>query len=261
VGFAFMAIEIALMQRFTLFLGHPTFSLLVILFVVLLATATGARLSERFETARLPKVMLIAGVALGVLTIIYGLVLGDLLRSMIGVARPLRIIITGVLVAPCGLLMGVMIPSVIRVLGVAGSPMVPWGWGVNGATSVIGTSIATIIAMYVGFTATFFVGAVTYAGAGVLGLVVARGYLARASATSVIGTSIATIIAMYVGFTATFFVGAVTYAGAGVLGLVVARGYLARASRPSAEPSIGDPAPEVPLVPPAARQSSPTVQA
>lgn len=181
VGFAFMAVEIALMQRFTLFLGHPTFSLLVILFVVLLATAIGSRLSERFSTDRLPKVMLVAGVALGLLTIIYGLVLGDVLRAMIGLARPLRIIITGILVAPAGLLMGVMIPSVIRVLAAANSPLVPWGWGVNGATSVIGTSVATIIAMYVGFTATFFVGGVIYAAAGGLGLVVGRRYLARTS--------------------------------------------------------------------------------
>jgi hypothetical protein len=62
-----------------------------------------------------------------------------------------------------------MIPSIVRVLGAANSALVPWGWGVNGATSVIGTSIATIVAMYVGFTATFLVGAVTYAGAGLLG--------------------------------------------------------------------------------------------
>jgi spermidine synthase len=183
VGFAFMAVEIALMQRFTLFLGHPTFSLLVILFVVLLATAIGSRFSERFATERLAKVMLVGGVALGLLAIIYGIVLGDLLRAMIGLARPLRIVITGILVAPCGLLMGVMIPSIIRVLGVANSPLVPWGWGVNGATSVIGTSVATIIAMYVGFTATFFVGGVTYAAAGGLGLLVARRYLARKNTT------------------------------------------------------------------------------
>jgi hypothetical protein len=169
VGFAFMAIEIALMQRFTLFLGHPTFSLLVILFVLLLSTALGSRLSERFPTEKLSKIMLIAGVSLGVLAAIYGFALGDLLRAMIGLPRPVRIIITGLLAMPCGLLMGAMIPSIVRVLGAANSALVPWGWGVNGATSVIGTSIATIVAMYVGFTATFLVGAVTYAGAGLLG--------------------------------------------------------------------------------------------
>ena len=176
VGFAFMAVEIALLQRFTLFLGHPTYSLLVILFVVLLSTAIGARLADRFDVKRLGKIMLYAGAALALLSAIYGLVLGDLLRAMIGLPRPARILITGLLVAPCGLLMGTMVPSVVRVLAASKSPLVPWGWGVNGATSVIGTSIATIIAMYVGFTATFFVGAICYAAAGAVGFLVARKY-------------------------------------------------------------------------------------
>jgi spermidine synthase len=176
VGFAFMAIEIALMQRFTLFLGHPSYSLLVILFVVLLTTAIGARYSERFPVARLGRVMLIGGVALALVNVLYGLVLGDLLRALIGLDRPVRIVLTALLAAPCGLLMGLMVPSVVRVLGAANSRLVPWGWGVNGATSVIGTSIATLIAMYGGFTATFLVGAVCYGLAGALGARVARHY-------------------------------------------------------------------------------------
>jgi hypothetical protein len=72
-----------------------------------------------------------------------------------------------------------MVPSVVRVLAASKSPLVPWGWGVNGATSVIGTSIATIVAMYVGFTATFFVGAVCYMLAGGAGFLVARSYADR----------------------------------------------------------------------------------
>jgi hypothetical protein len=178
VGFAFMAVEIALMQRFTLFVGHPSYSLLVVLCSVLLATAIGARLTERFPVARLGRVMMVSGLALAVLAVIYGLVLGDLLRAWIGMARPVRIVLTALFVAPCGLLMGAMIPSVIRVLGAGRSALVPWGWGVNGATSVIGTSIATIIAIYGGFTTTFLIGAALYAIAGLLGAQVARGYRA-----------------------------------------------------------------------------------
>ena len=169
VGFAFMAVEIALMQRFTLFVGHPSYSLLVVLFSVLLSTAAGSALTARFPVARLGRVMAIAGLALGVLAAIYGIVLGDLLRAWIGLERPFRIAISIVLVTPCGLMMGAMIPSAVRMLGAVKSALIPWGWGVNGAMSVIGTSIATIIAMYAGFTATFLVGAAVYAVAGVLG--------------------------------------------------------------------------------------------
>jgi hypothetical protein len=176
VGFSFMVIEIALMQRFTLFLGHPSYSLLVILSVVLLSTAIGAALSGRFAVFVLGKVMLAAGIALAGLATIYGLVLGDLVRTWIALALPLRIAITVVLAAPCGLMMGAMIPSMVRVLGAANSKLIPWGWGVNGAASVIGTTLATAIAIYGGFTTTFFVGAAGYAAAAGMGYAIARAY-------------------------------------------------------------------------------------
>jgi spermidine synthase len=176
VGFAFMAIEIALMQRFTLFVGHPSYSLLVVLCALLLSTAGGAVLAGRLAIARLGRVMFVVGILLGVLAATYGIVLGPMLRAMIGLERPLRIVITSLLIAPVGLLMGAMIPSIIRLLGAAQSPLVPWGWGVNGATSVIGTSVATVIAIYGGFTTTFFVGAALYAISGVVGAAAAQRY-------------------------------------------------------------------------------------
>jgi spermidine synthase len=181
VGFSFMAIEIALMQRFSLFLGHPSYSLLVILSVVLLATAVGAYLSGRFALARLSQVILAGGLGIAALATLYGIVLGDLLRAWIGLGIPIRIGLTILLATPCGLLMGAMIPSAVRILGAANSTLIPWGWGVNGATSVIGTSLATVIAIYAGFTTTFLVGAVGYAAAAVLGQRLAIVYRGRSS--------------------------------------------------------------------------------
>jgi hypothetical protein len=179
VGFSFMAIEIALMQRFSLFLGHPSYSLVVILSVVLLSTAAGSFLSGRIATSRLARGVLFAGAGVALLAVVYGLVLGGVLRALITQPLFLRIAITALLVAPCGLLMGAMIPSLARVLGAAKSPLVPWGWGVNGATSVIGTALSTTIAIYAGFTVTFLVGAVGYAIAALLGARAAAGYAAR----------------------------------------------------------------------------------
>jgi hypothetical protein len=180
VGLSFMTIEIALLQRFTLFLGHPSYSLLVILFSLLLSTAAGAHASTRFAVDRLGRVMLLGGIALAVLGAVGALLLGDALRALIGLGLPARIAITVALVAPSGIAMGLMIPSAVRVLGAAGSPLVPWGWGVNGATSVIGTVIATVIAIYGGFTATLLVGAAGYLAAGLLGGRVASAHAAAA---------------------------------------------------------------------------------
>jgi spermidine synthase len=174
VGFAFMVVEIALLQRFSLFLGHPSYSLLVILFSLLLTTAAGAALSERFAVQRLSNVMLVTGVGLAVLACISGFVYPHVLGALIGLALPARIVLTVVLVAPSGVLMGAMIPSAIRSLAESGGELVPWGWGINGATSVVGTVLATVIAIYWGFTVTFLVGAASYLAAGILGHTIRR---------------------------------------------------------------------------------------
>jgi hypothetical protein len=174
VGFAFMVVEIALLQRFTLFLGHPSYSLLVILFSLLLSTAGGAYVSSRFPLEKLSTVMLVSGGLLAVLACVAGFAYPPLLASLIGLSITARILLTVVLVAPSGVLMGAMIPSIIRRLANVNAQLVPWGWGINGATSVVGTVLATVIAIYFGFTVTFLVGAATYLAAGVLGYLIGR---------------------------------------------------------------------------------------
>jgi hypothetical protein len=178
VGLAFMIVEIALLQRFTLFLGHPSYSLVVILFSLLVSTAAGAALSSRFAVGALGRVLGIAGVALAGYAAVGGFVLPPVLHAAIGASLPVRALLTVLLVAPGGVMMGVMVPAIVRILSAAQSgtqsALVPWGWGVNGATSVIGTVIATVIAIYGGFTATFLVGAVAYLAAGLLGARLAR---------------------------------------------------------------------------------------
>jgi len=174
VGFAFMVVEIALLQRFTLFLGHPSYSLLVILFSLLLSTAGGAYLASRVAVTKLDRVMLVSGAALAVLSCVSGFAFPPVLSALIGLPIGARIALTIVLVAPTGILMGAMIPSVIRALAATNAELVPWGWGINGATSVVGTVLATVIAIYFGFTITFLVGAAFYLGAGVLGYSIGR---------------------------------------------------------------------------------------
>jgi len=169
VGFAFMVVEIALLQRFTLFLGHPSYSLVVILFSLLLSTAAGSYASARVPVAKLNRAMLVSGAALAGLSCIAGFVFPPVLSALIALPIAARIAVSAVLVAPSGVLMGAMIPCMIRALAERSAALVPWGWGINGAMSVVGTVVATVIAIYCGFTITFLVGAAFYLGAGVLG--------------------------------------------------------------------------------------------
>ncbi len=184
VGFAFMAIEIGLLQRMTLFLGHPSYSLVVVLFGILLTTAVGAFLAERVPTPRLGLAMLGGGAGLAVLAGFYAFALTGVIHGFIAQSLPVRVGLALALIAPAGLLMGTMIPDAIRVLAARQSLLVPWGWGVNGATSVLGSVVSTVVAIYGGFSATFVLGGVVYLAAGAAGLLVARGAGGPAGATA-----------------------------------------------------------------------------
>src|SRR5439155_16041333 len=55
LGAGFMLIEVSVLQRFVLLLGHPVYSLTVTLFSLLLGTGLGAAWSRRFDVASLPR--------------------------------------------------------------------------------------------------------------------------------------------------------------------------------------------------------------
>jgi hypothetical protein len=174
LGLAFITVEIALLQKFTLFLGHPAYALLVVLFAILMATSLGARLSGRIADRDRARVALLCAAGLAVACVIYAAVLGPLLRG--AVAWPLfaRVGLAGALVAACGVPMGVLLPSGIRLVSERDAEIVPWGWGMNGATSVIGTVGATVLALHFGFSVTLGLGGALYALAGVAALALGR---------------------------------------------------------------------------------------
>jgi MFS family permease len=182
LGLSFITVEIALLQKFAFFLGHPSYALVVVLFAILVATALGAKLSGRVSEARRGQAALACGLALAVLCGIYALTLNSALRDWVGWSLPMRVLTAGGLAGVCGVLMGIMLPTGIKLVGEHDASIVPWGWGINGATSVIGTVLATIIAIHYGFTTTLVFGAVGYAIAGLVVLALHQ-QVQKASAT------------------------------------------------------------------------------
>jgi hypothetical protein len=170
IGFAFMVVEIALMQRLSLFLGHPSYSLVVVLFAILVGSAVGARLSRRCAT----RAVLAGGAGIAALAATAGLTLAPLLRALITLPLAERMAISAVIVFAFGLVMGLMLPLGVRLVSERDGAILPWAWGINGGMSVIGTVGATVIAINDGFTATFLVGAALYALAGGIGFALSR---------------------------------------------------------------------------------------
>jgi spermidine synthase len=151
IGMGFMLVELALIQRFMVFLGHPTYGLSVVLFSLLLFTAIGSSLSARLRDPRQVR-WPIAGVV--VVSLVSAFVVPMILHEVEGADLAVRVIVVVLFVAPLGTCLGMVFPAGVRLLDRAGiSRIVPWMWGVNGFAAVIASVIGMMIAMAWGYTA------------------------------------------------------------------------------------------------------------
>ena len=151
IGVGFLLLEIALIQRFTLFLGFPTYSLSVVLFALLVFTGLGSLASAR---ARRPRRALVA--ALGGACVLIGVaafVLQPLLAALIDLPFPARVALTVALIAPPALLLGTAMPIGLARLRGLHAGAVPWAWAINGVSSVLASVLAVAVAITWGFRA------------------------------------------------------------------------------------------------------------
>jgi len=162
LGAGFIVVEVVLVQKCVLFLGHPAYALTVVLFSILLFSGLGSRLSGRFPADDLPRTLRRILVAVPVLILLYVLGLGPVFYGLVHLDAALRIPIAVVVLAPLGLVLGMPMPTGIRLLAQRAPELIPWAWGVNGASSVVGSVGAVALAMVSGFDHALLVGAVLY---------------------------------------------------------------------------------------------------
>jgi hypothetical protein len=162
LGAGFMLFEVAVLQRFVLLLGHPVYSLTVTLFALLLGTGLGSLLSRRVAPEAVRRVTLRALLAAALLAGLAAFSLERLVDFAIAWPLALRIAAAVAALLPAGVLLGIGLPGGMRLLDRAHPEIVAWGWGMNGAFSVIGATAAIFIAMNWGFSITLTAGALTY---------------------------------------------------------------------------------------------------
>jgi hypothetical protein len=149
IGVGFLLLEIALIQRFVLFLGFPTYALSVVLFALLAFTGIGSLISGRL---REPRRALIVALACGaVLIAAAALGLQPLLRALIDWPFEARVALTVLLLAPAGLALGMAMPIGLTRLAGLHPDAVPWAWAVNGIASVLASVLAVAVAITWGF--------------------------------------------------------------------------------------------------------------
>jgi hypothetical protein len=163
LGAGFMLFEIPLLQRFVLLLGHPTYSLTVTLFSLLLGTGLGSYLSRRLDDTSLGRALVAALAAVAFLAILTVLALPTLIELAMPAPRAARLGLAVALLLPIGLVLGLPLPAGMRLLTARRPALIPWAWALNGALSVVGATAAVFIAMNWGFSATLLTGAASYA--------------------------------------------------------------------------------------------------
>jgi spermidine synthase len=162
LGAGFMLIEVSVLQRFVLLLGHPVYSLTVTLFSLLLGTGIGAAWSRRVRADELRRSTATAILIIAALSVAMMAATEPLVTWAIPFSRAARMAIAVASLVPIGVVLGIPMPTGLRILSARAPQMVTWAWGMNGAFSVLGAALAIFIAMNWGFRVTLFSASGTY---------------------------------------------------------------------------------------------------
>ena len=161
LGAGFIIVEIALLQKFMIFLGGPAYSMAVTLFTILLSSGIGSFLSRNLSQ-RPFKLLAIVIPLLIVITMLHALFLDRIIADLMGLAPLMRGLAAVLLIAPLGLLMGMPFPAGLRYVDTFRRELNPWAWGINACATVLGSTICILISSLLGFNAALVIGAAIY---------------------------------------------------------------------------------------------------
>ena len=171
LGIAFMLIEISLIQKFAVFLGHPTYSITVVLFTMLLFSGIGS-----FTSKCLREKIGIKGLFLLLILVVATVGTANMfvLHHFSSWSIAPRILYSFATMALAGFFMGMPFPTGLSLLNKKMSGYAPWFWGINGAASVVSSVCATAISIFYGISATFFTGLAFYLAAFAAGILIEK---------------------------------------------------------------------------------------
>jgi predicted membrane-bound spermidine synthase len=162
IGVAFMLVEISQMQRLVVLLGHPTYSLSVVLFSLLISSGIGSYTTANLRGDVRRATLLRLALLLVVLTIL-GVVTPGLVHTCQASSTPARIALAIALLGPAGFFMGMAFPLGMRLAAQSGEDIKAWLWSINGAASIVASVLAVVVAMAWGISTAWWLGVGCYA--------------------------------------------------------------------------------------------------
>jgi len=162
LGAAFIFIEIILIQKFILFLGHPLYSVSTVIFSLLFSSGMGSLSSKKILGADPLKRMKACLLFCAILTLLYLYLLPAFFERFVGLSLGLKISFSLGLIFPLGFLMGFPFPTGIRLLERTNSRLIPWAWSANAFSTVTNSILAHLIALSAGYNAVLILAAGGY---------------------------------------------------------------------------------------------------
>ncbi|HEV2424685.1 MAG TPA: hypothetical protein VGZ29_07655 [Terriglobia bacterium] len=184
IGLGYILVEITFVQRLVLFLGHPTYAITVVIFLLLASSGAGSLTSRRWPAGARALHPPLAAIAVALL--VYTFVLPRLLTAAVGLEFGIKLLISAALLIPLGFVMGVPFPAGLRILAgppgsgetdakltreapLANDSAIEWAWALNASASVLGSVLAMFIAVNLGLTTTLACGLGAYLAAWAVG--------------------------------------------------------------------------------------------
>jgi spermidine synthase len=162
IGLAFMFMEIAFIQKFVLFLGHPLYAVAVVLCAFLIFASIGSRISSRRMDTKGHAGMALPALGIGVVSLLYLGLLPGVFGSLIHLPDAARIGVAVALIAPLAICMGVPFPAGMMRMAQVAAEQIPWLWAINGFASVVGAVLAMLLAIHFGFAVVILLAVVLY---------------------------------------------------------------------------------------------------
>jgi hypothetical protein len=161
LGLGFILIELALLQKLILLMGNPTMTFALLLFTLLISSGSGSLISSRVAKNNMKNLIFVIG-GIAALGISYILFLPPIIYSTIAESIEVKAAVSIAILAPIGFLMGMPLPTGMRLLKVHRPDYIPWMWAINGAFSVLGAVLAIALGIMYGSSLAMILGILIY---------------------------------------------------------------------------------------------------
>ncbi len=161
IGAGFMCLEIGLLQRLSIFLGHPVYALGILLFGIIASTGLGSWLSKRWNLEnRANALALSIGTAITIIIAEAGV--NIVIDTFITYSMTIKIATSIFLILPLGLLLGCFFPCGMKIARANNEEQTPWYWALNGIFGVLFSALAVFVSIYLSISVNFYLAAGFY---------------------------------------------------------------------------------------------------